>query len=57
MLSSAARFHVLIWRECTPYFLNTSANVSSLEIASRSTRALNSGERVFLFVMSDHHFN
>jgi hypothetical protein len=50
MLSKAARFHVLIWPECTPDFFDNSASVISSRIA---TRALNAVEWVFLFVVSD----
>jgi hypothetical protein len=53
MLSKAALFHVLIWPECTPYFFDSSASVISSRIASSATRALNSAEWFFLFVLSD----
>ena len=57
ILSSTARFRVLIWPECTPLFLDSSANVRSLRIASRATRALNSGKWLFIIVISDRLFN
>jgi hypothetical protein len=53
MLSKAARFHVLIWPECTPDFFDNSASVISSRIASSATRALNAVEWFFLFVVSD----
>jgi hypothetical protein len=49
----AARFHVLIWVACTPYFFDSSANVISSRIASSATLTLNSGEWFFLFVILD----
>jgi hypothetical protein len=57
MLSRAARFHVLIWPEWTPYFFDSSASVISSRIASSATRALNSAEWFFLFVVSDRLSN
>ncbi|SDL43801.1 hypothetical protein SAMN04488026_108514 [Aliiruegeria lutimaris] len=60
----AARFNVLIWGACTPYFFDKSASVISSRIASRGNLALNSGEWFFLFVILDrvsrqaiHHSN
>jgi hypothetical protein len=53
MLSKAARFHVLIWPECTPDFFDNSASDISSRIALSATRALNAVEWVFLFVISD----
>ena len=57
MLSRAARFHVLIWPEWTLYFFDSSASIISSRIASSATRALNSAEWVFLFVISDRLSN
>jgi hypothetical protein len=53
MLSKAARFHVLIWPECTPDFFDNSASDISSRIALSAKRALNAVEWVFLFVISD----
>ena len=53
IFSSAARFYVLIWPECTPYFLDRSPSINSSRIATSATRALNSWEWFFLFIMSD----
>jgi hypothetical protein len=48
---------VLIWPEWTPYFFDSSASVISSRIASSATRALNSAEWFFLFVVSDRLSN
>ncbi|HHI70325.1 MAG TPA: hypothetical protein ENJ91_04935 [Rhodobacteraceae bacterium] len=51
MFSIAARFHVPICVGCTPYFFDNSAIVISSRMASSATRALNSGEWFFRFVI------
>ena len=53
MFSIAARFHVLIWVACTPYFFANSERVSSSRIASTATRALKSAEWFFRFFILD----
>jgi len=56
MFSIAARFHVLIWFACTPYFLDSPASVISSRIASSATLALKSAEGFFRFFILDRHF-